>query len=214
MNSELNEAVGGWLVVTQVKSHRIVYFTDDSDYQPPMHGDWYYVSPYRGELPKGMTLRNCWRWRFNGMTFTDTGKAKPLDRPATLLQNNKKALLDLLSQRIDALRRPFEPSSLAGAELRASKLAEARSVLNRGETPTPVLHEVAAAHLCTVNEMAKRIVELDRRRHDILTSTECQREAIAAAIERATTQQELMALRARIVEEVASEQEEPIALTS
>ena len=48
MNSESlhdhNEA-RTWVVVTQVKSHRVVYFTDDPDYQPAMQGDWYYVSP-------------------------------------------------------------------------------------------------------------------------------------------------------------------------
>jgi hypothetical protein len=35
-----------WIVVTQVKSDRVVYFTDDPGYQPPMEGDWYYCSPF------------------------------------------------------------------------------------------------------------------------------------------------------------------------
>src|SRR5437879_693223 len=66
-----------YTVVTQVKSNRVVYFTDDADYVTPMDGDWYYVSNYHGALPKGMTLRNCWRWRFNGGVFTDGGAHKP-----------------------------------------------------------------------------------------------------------------------------------------
>jgi len=32
-----------WFVVSQCKSNRVVYFTDDTDYVPPMQGDWYYV---------------------------------------------------------------------------------------------------------------------------------------------------------------------------
>lgn len=197
-----------WVVVTQVKSHRIVYFTDDPDYQPPMQGDWYYVSPFEGTLPESMTLRNCWRWRFNGMEFVDAGLPKPAKRDASLLQGNKQALLELLSQRIDAIRRPLEPSSLAGADLRAHKLAEARAVLNHGSSEVLLLSEVAAAHLCSVDEMARRVTEHDRRRTEVLLRTEVQREAIAAAIQRATTQQELMTLRARIVDEVAAEQAE------
>ena len=198
-----------WVVVTQVKSHRIVYFTDDPDYQPPMQGDWYYVSPFEGPLPEAMTLRNCWRWRFNGMEFVDAGLPKPLKREASLLQSNKLALLELLGQRIDVIRRPLEPSALGGAELRARKLTEARAVLNHGSAEAPLLSEVAAAHHCSVDEMARRVIEHDRRRTEILLQTELQREIIATAIQRATTQQELLVLRARIVDEVAAEQAEP-----
>ena len=34
-----------WTVISQVKSHRIVYFTDDENYSLTFEGDWYYVSP-------------------------------------------------------------------------------------------------------------------------------------------------------------------------
>jgi hypothetical protein len=51
-----------WFIVSQVKSHRVVYFTDDPGYTPPTEGDWFYVSPYQGELPQAMSLRNCWGW--------------------------------------------------------------------------------------------------------------------------------------------------------
>ena len=198
-----------WVVATQVKSHRVVYFTDDPDYQPPMDGDWYYLSPHTGTLPPGMTLRNCWRWRFDGMEFVDAGQAKPAKLEDSLLASNKKALLDMLHQRIDALRRPLEPSSLGSLELRRRKLSEAQSVLNRDDADTPLLRETAAAYLCTLEDMAQRIVEHDRMRTDLLLSTECQRETLAAAIVRASTQQQLMALRSRIVEEIVSAQVEP-----
>ena len=71
-------------IVTQVKSNRVVYFTDDADYLPPTDGDWYYVSSTLGDLPKGMSLRNCWRWRFNGGVFTDAGAAARGAQPAAL----------------------------------------------------------------------------------------------------------------------------------
>src|SRR3954453_6139545 len=56
-----------WLVVTQFKSDRVIYYTDDHDFDIPADADWCYVSPYEGDLPEGMTLRNCWSWRYRGM---------------------------------------------------------------------------------------------------------------------------------------------------
>jgi hypothetical protein len=140
------------------------------------------------------------------MSFADAGRPRPAERAATLLENNRQALLDLLDQRIAAIRQPYEASSPAGAEMRARKLSEARAWLNRDGGDAPLLREVAAARLCSIEEMARRIIELDRRRNQILLQSECRREAFAAAIERAATQQELMALRARILDEVGSEQ--------
>ena len=198
-----------WVIVSQVKSYRVVYFTDDPQYQPPMQGDWYYVSPYRGELPRGMTLRNCWRWRFNGMEFTDAGRPKAPDPEASLLRSNQQALLELLAQRVNAIRKPYEPASTAGAELRAQKLAEARAWLASPHADVSLLAETAAAHRCSTGEMARRIVELDAERRRVLLETEREREGLAVAIRRATTQRELAALRARILDEVAADRLEP-----
>lgn len=198
-----------WVIVAQVKSYRVVYFTDDPNYEPPMQGDWYYVSPYRGELPKGMTLRNCWRWRFNGMEFVDAAPARAADPATSLLRSNQQALLDLLAQRVNAIRKPYEPSSTAGAELRAQKLAEAQAWLASSAADVPLLVECAAAHACSVGDMARRIVGLDAERRRVLRETEREREAIAAAVRRATTQQELAALRRRILDEVAADRVEP-----
>jgi hypothetical protein len=177
-----------------------------------MQGDWYYVSPYRGELPKGMTLRNCWRWRFNGMEFVDAGQHKAADPEGSLLRHNQQALLDLLAQRVNAIRKPYEPSSTAGAELRAQKLAEAKAWLASPAADTPLLAETAAAHLCEIGAMARRIVALDAERRRVLLDTERDREALAAAVRRASKQQELAALRQRILEDVAADRVEPPAV--
>lgn len=200
-----------WLVVTQVKSHRVVYFTDDPTYQPAMDGDWYYVSPFTGALPDGMSLRNCWRWRFNGMDFVDAGSVKAPPESQTLLENNRQALMDLLARRIDALRKPFEPETLAGAQLRALKAVEARAFLN-GELAAPVLlGESAAAYRCGLDEMSHRVLDAEAARLRVLIESEAQRERLAVAIRSASTQEELQELRERILEEVAADRVEPAA---
>ena len=69
--AEENTLAANWIVISQTQSSRVVYVTDDVDYQPPSHGDWYCVNTYRGPLPESMTSHNCWRWRFDGGAFVD-----------------------------------------------------------------------------------------------------------------------------------------------
>ena len=194
-----------WLVVSQVKSYRVVYFTDDPEYVPPMHGDWYYVSPHEGDLPKGMTLRNCWRWRFDGHAFVDASEPKPKSQEAALLNSNKEALHKLLRQKIDALRKPFAPSSLMGEQIRQAKLAEAKAMMHDGIAPplSGYLLAVAAANASTLHNMAWRIVQQDEAQQAMLIETESLRENLASAISSATTQLELIALRERLMTELA-----------
>lgn len=205
-----NPTPSTWFVVSQVKSNRVVYFTDDTDYAPPMQGDWYYVSPHLGELPKGMTLRNCWRWRFDGHAFVDASEPKAQPPEVALLQSNKAALLKLLHDKTDALRRPFAPSSVLGEHVRSAKLEEARTVLagkttNTASTDGSYLLEAAVAANCTVQDMAQRIVQHHAAQHAMLHHTERVRMHLGAAIAAATTQAELIALRQRLMGDLAPE---------
>jgi hypothetical protein len=203
----LAQPQGTWFIVSQVKSYRVVYFTDDADYTPPMQGDWYYVSPYQGSLPTGMTLRNCWRWRFDGHAFVDASVAKAKSPEAALLQANKAALLKLLHEKIDTLRRPFAPCSLMGEQIRSAKLLQARAVLAGAPADGPgnYVMESAAAYACTLQEMAQRIVQQHEAQQTMLYQTESLREGLAVAIASAATQAELLALRQRLMNELAPE---------
>lgn len=202
------ESERDWVIISQVKSYRVVYFTDDPAYQPPMQADWCYASPYRGVLPKGMTLRNCWRWRFNGMAFTDAGTPPAVDKATKLIEHNRQALLDLLRERIQALRQPLEPSTPQGHELRARKLDAARAHL-AGQPAAEILLAAAAARCVPVTAMARQVLALAEERDAVLGRTEELRETLAVAIRRASDQSELLALRQRIVDEVAADRLEP-----
>lgn len=197
-----------WIIVSQVKSNRVVYFTDDQEYQPPMQGDWCYASPYQGKLPKGMNLRNCWRWRFNGMAFTDAGKPRAADKNATLLAHNRQTLLDLLGERIQALRQPLEPSTPQGHELRERKRAAAEAYV-AGQPAAPILLAAAAAHNSSLTAMAHRILALAEERDAVLAETEELRETLSVSIRRASEQAELLTLRERIMNELAADRLEP-----
>lgn len=196
-----------WLVVSQVKSHRVVYFTDDPEYQPPTDGDWYYVSPYVGELPEGMSLRNCWGWRFNGMEFSDARQPPTKNARVALLEHNKAALHKLLREKVDALRKPLAPATAMGGELRAAKLTEAQQILNGSadEAQLQLLPTAAAARGISLAQMAAQVLELHRQNQHALVQSECVREEIAVAIDKARTQEELLSLRSRLMEELVPE---------
>ncbi len=194
-----------WLLVTQHRSDRLVYFTDDPEFTMPADADWCYLSPYVGELPAGMSLRNCWGWRFRGMAFIDA-RQPPAPNPAqALLDHNKEALRKLLREKIDALRKPVAPSGLMGHSLRASKLAEARAVLagQADQSTLKLLPNAAAARNIALADMARRVLAAHEHTEAVLLHTELQREQIAVAIEQALTQEALMHIRTRLMEELA-----------
>jgi hypothetical protein len=195
-----------WFIVSQVKSHRVVYFTDDPDYTPPTEGDWYYVSPYQGELPQAMSLRNCWGWRFNGMEFSDAREGKKPDAAQTLLASNKEALHKLLRDKIDLLRKPLVPGSVMGHTLRTLRLEEATAILSGKPHEArnwKLLPTSAAARGISLQAMARRTVDAHDNETRLLLESEVLRDAMAVAIDAATDQQQLMALRQRLMNEIA-----------
>ena len=192
------------VIVTQVKSNRVVYFTDDPDYAPPMDGDWYYLSHYLGDLPAEMSLRNCWRWRFNGGVFTDT-KPKGVARPprVPLLDHNRKALLQILNDKIDGVRAQYAPSCIMGALAREQKLREAeryRTAREGGEYP--MLEAVAQARNLALADAAQLVKDRAAFAGNAIAETERVRERFALAIASAKTEDELLALRERLLDEV------------
>ncbi|HYS75999.1 MAG TPA: hypothetical protein VEM38_07905 [Burkholderiales bacterium] len=203
-----------YMIVTQVKSNRVLYFTDDPDYSPPMDEDWYYVSSHDGELPKGMSLRNCWRWRFNGGAFKDTRpESPPKDAAQRLLDHNRAALLAILNEKIDAIRGEHAPSCRLGSLVRAEKLREAGAFFAdglRGESP--YLEAVAAARSITLAEAARLVLERAQAMADALTETEPVRERFKQAICAARTEEELLSLRERLLTDVYPQLSERFAL--
>jgi hypothetical protein len=204
-----------WFIVSQVKSHRVVYFTDDPDYTPPTEGDWYYVSPYQGELPKAMSLRNCWGWRFNGMEFVDAREGKKPATAQTLLASNKEALQKLLRDKIDLLRKPLVPASVMGHTLRMLRLEEARAILSaKAGDPQDwkLLPTSAAARGISLQAMARRTADAHGNEMRVLLESEVLRDALAVAIDAAKDQQQLMALRQRLMNEIAPQADEQFKL--
>ena len=202
-------AEAGWFIVTQVKSNRIVYFTDDPDYTPTTEGDWYFVTHYLGSLPDGMTLANCWGWRFNGGTFADARESAAREPHEALLESNRRALLKLLRQKVDQAREKWAPTCSMGDVLRQRKLEEARRYRSTRSEPSAsgqdddfeLLRSVATTQSLTMDEAADLVLRLDREMLQSLTHSEQVREHYARAIRSASTQDELIQLRRNLLSE-------------
>jgi hypothetical protein len=196
-----------WTIVSQVKSHRVVYFTEDVNYTPPDEGDWYYLSPYIGELPKGITLRNCWRWRFNGSSFVDAGSAQQKSTAEVLIQRSRNVLNTILREKIEVLQKPYYPSSPLGYLARERKLAESQKLLSSEESEGdyPYLTDAAATYGLTLREMAELILAKNAEFEEVLRGTEQLRERFTVEIAQGKTDAELIDIRSRLMEEIAPE---------
>ena len=214
MNTPNAQAHIIWTVVSQCKSDRVVYFTNDPQYQPPMEGDWYYCSTYLGELPQGMTLRNCWGWRFRGSQFHDARELAKVSTAEKLLDNNRRVLLRLLKDKINEIRKPFAPSCLDGQALRTLKLQQAHSWLEYLSHPTngsesdhsgAFLAQVAQARICTLEQAARLIVTRAQAQEQMWLETERFREQMAQLIQESQTQAQLMEIREWLLDAVYPE---------
>ena len=212
--TEAAQASHSWIIVSQVKSMRVVYFTDDADYQPSMDGDWYYCSPYQGRLPKQMSLRNCWGWRFNGGVFMEAREKPKKSNQESLIENNRKALLSILHEKINTIRQPFLPSCDYGEDVRRNKLHQAQTylALSQIKAPTspetngfPQLQAVAVARNISLLSAAKLITSKATETQRVLLETERFREPLSQAIAQAQTQQQSLEIREWLLDKVYPE---------
>ncbi len=207
-----------WIVVCQVKSDRVVYFTSDFEYQAPLQGDWYYVHQHLGELPEQMTLANCWRWRYRGKDFLDTVEAHfatPTTALQRLVESNKQALRQMLTDKIHALRKPYILRDLGKEQARQLRLLESKAIQagTADEAKLSLLPSAAAVRGISMLDMAKRTLAAHQKQQDILTETERVRDEIAVLIDQATTQDDLLILRERLMSDLAPEQNDAYAIT-
>ena len=195
-----------YVVVTQVKSFRVIYFTTDENYALPPEEDWCFASSYQGELPAGMTLQNCWAWRFNGNAFVYAGDATVKDGRESLLNANRKALHRILNEKIHRIRKPYQPSDAYGYEVRARKLKEAQAFIDGKEDASyDFLQATAQARNISVSDAASLVVERAKQEKQMLVSTERVRERMALLIDQADSDERLLGLRSFVLEDVYPE---------
>lgn len=215
LREETLKAPTKWVVVTQVKSYRVIYFTDDSSYQPSMNCDWYYYGVYLGDLPAAMTLRNCWGWRFNGTDFVDAREVQAPPPEETLIESNRKALMNILNEKTNTTRQPYAPSCLGGEKIRELKFREAETYLastDSGQrdtyeiaTPYGHLKSVAVSRNISLYEAAQLIVAKAKETQRVLLETERFREQLSIMIKNAKTQEQLMHARAYLLDQIYPE---------
>jgi hypothetical protein len=209
MNDKARTSSEPWIIVSQVKSNRVVYFTDDPDYQPAMDGDWYYCSSFVGDLPDGMSLRNCWRWRFNGGVFEDARQAPRQSTQVALLENNRKALLRILRDKVNAIREPFLASCKLGEQVRQIKLSQAHMFLAAAEGPGEAnfaqLEAVALARHISMLAAARLIIAKAEETEKVMLESERFREQLTQAIGQSHSEAQLLECRTWLLDQVYPE---------
>lgn len=211
-STRLQNKHAGWFIVTQVKANRVIYFTDDPSYEPPMEGNWYFVTHHVGELPPEMTLRNCWGWRFNGGVFSDVRERPTKASLDSLLESNRKALLTLLRDKVNRARQALASTCLLGDEVRRLKLDEAERYQSLGtegvrqdENEFAYLEAVASARAMPMTAAAELVLQRESTLKHELVKSERQREHLTQEILVADTQERLIELRRVVLEELAPE---------
>jgi hypothetical protein len=167
------------------------------------------VTPYQGELPKTMRLGNCWRWRLRANQLIDAGQPKAVAPAQALLQNNQKALKGLLNDKITALLKPTTREAPLSEQVRSLRLSQAQLVLKHADHGHQVEDEsielithAAAARGISVHEMAQRTLVAHQAQQNLLVNADQLRDAILVRIEKATTQEQLLALRHQIMNDL------------
>jgi len=204
---DIESEAGTYCVVTQVKSDRVIYFTDDAAFVPQESGDWFYVSVYRGLLPPTITLRNCWSWRFDGNKFTKAPET-PVHNTAELLrERNRQTLFDILNEKVNELRKPYVSELVLGETLRIRKRLEAQAYLSGQRTAEPLraLEAVAVARAISMEDAAQLICRRAEQTEDVLIATERIRERFAQLIGRAETNDDLLLLKKALLEDIYPE---------
>ena len=136
--------------------------------------------------------------------FTDA-KAPKAKTPAELLiEANRKALRGILKQKMNALRAGLLPKGTLGTVIRARKLEQARAFLDQPESQADyrLQQGVAEARGISMHEAARLVIDKAAEAQRVLEETEVEFERLAHAIRSAKTQEELLALRSELLDEV------------
>jgi hypothetical protein len=199
-----------WIIVTQVKSLRVVYFTDDQTYQPPTDNDHYYYCAHIGELPTEITLQNCWKWKFNGKNFLEANEEQKVTVEEAFLAANRRALMSILVEKINLIRAPYLPACNAGEQVRKLKLDEANRYLqlpNEKPMPNmfPLLEAIAVGNSMSLQESALLVQSKAAESQAILLQSERFKEQLTTAIKTASTQAQLISVREWLLDRVYPE---------
>jgi hypothetical protein len=88
--------------IADVHCDRLVYFTDNIN-EELATDDNLYIAYTEKELPEGMTLKNCWNWKWNSITEELVYSVKKKD-VEPLFEQNKSAVRTTLKNVIDTAR--------------------------------------------------------------------------------------------------------------
>lgn len=181
-----------YYLVLDCSCNRVIYFTDSSAVRLTLN-QHVYLREWDADLPIGMSLKNCWDWKLVGNKLVlDQGLNKNLKK--SLLEQNKEKMVKFLEERVNHLRKPFQPSCNEGYYLRSIKLKEA---INGGG---PLINLLAKNKGYELSAEINEILSANKRYKFVMLKTEVFRESYKEKIHLAQTNEEVYKIRDEIAD--------------
>lgn len=164
---------GKLLLVIDLATDRVIWFTDELD-QVLTPDDCAVQAIFEGDIPKQMTVRNCWNYRLRNQELKST--AKPVLPAQTLLAANRQAVLTYINDRSAQWLAPHSARHAAAERLRTLKLEHARQLIGGDRHQSELLDAVCVAcKLDSQQDAANFIVAADAAYVSLLQKVEAVR---------------------------------------
>lgn len=127
-----------YTLILSVACDRVIFYTDDSSYSPP-HSPYTWTAYLEGDLPSGISLKNCWSWRFRDGKLIFADDFIPIENriPSQDRQTvrNRAAIINTLNRGLDEFVEQFIPSTKSSEFTRSFKLELAQRAV-QGDVDT------------------------------------------------------------------------------
>lgn len=167
---------------------RVLWFTDDLTKQ--VEAREVFAVELDIEEPPGFTLDSCWQFKLVGSEL----KRDQPSTPVSLVDQNKLALLKLLTSKVNRIRHPFVGDTLHTAFIRQVKLDEAKNAPGSGRYVTMLAQELGT----TPTEVSKMILDHAAKYDEAMFESERLRVRFKRRIQEATTAADLQLIFADI----------------
>jgi hypothetical protein len=191
-----------WLIFFDAQTGRIAHVTEDTSIATQLEGV-NLIGDIVSSKPVELSSTNSAAWIYDTNGFTHIGFSHRASNSISLLEFNRQAVIKLLNNKIDAIRKarldaiPLS-QSLRGEWDSESKIAGSGSIAYFQEES--LLINRAAAQNQTVAQTRASALRADAQRDTLLISTELRREELLKEIFEAESKQLIM-FRERIVSE-------------
>lgn len=179
--------------IADVHCDRLVFFTDDMTADLAVD-DNLYLAYTDKELPEGMTLKNCWNWKWNAVTEEFVYSVKTTTT-TSLIDQNKASVRLTLQNVIDTARNSLYSSYAFDDVINNFIFRE----LFLGKEDQLYLHAIAEVEGKSVEDVKAEFQAKRKKMEDVLFLTEVTKRHFEKLIDGCDNQRDLYKIRNDIV---------------